>query len=162
MTLSVGKPTPRYHKGELEPERVIEFLEEYRAQPALPPTKKSVKRGELLRIRGIMRQRFPGYQTNILMLNKALDSRPEWLEWKNELVGERKAMIEDERAVREAAVQKAAEEKKKKRERQKLKPRMPSKPRELEHDGWPGEPSVDDFVNGSYSSVKDMLADMYY
>lgn len=99
--------TARYPHGDLPLDTVIEFLVGYKEEP-LPPTKKMKKRGELNRIRGALRSKYPGWQTNTLMLKKALASKAEWAEWRKQLINEREEKQDEKRekkAVRALARQ---------------------------------------------------------
>ncbi|KAF7340794.1 hypothetical protein MSAN_02108500 [Mycena sanguinolenta] len=91
---------------------IIAFLEEWRATGPAEPNKTRLKHGELKQIRSMLRDRYAqhrvGSHFNFNTIRFAMETRPEWDEWREQLFGERAAKnAEKKRAKVERAEQKA-------------------------------------------------------
>ncbi|KAK7028475.1 hypothetical protein R3P38DRAFT_927856 [Favolaschia claudopus] len=89
---------------------IISFLEEWRVSP--PDSNKTRnKHGELKQIRSMLRDRYAqhrvGSHFNFNTIRFAMETRPEWDEWREQLFGERK----EKNAKKKAMKVKRAEEK---------------------------------------------------
>ena len=97
----------RYWHGNMPRSALVDFLEKWRTTEH-PPTKKGRQRGELMQIRGALRAGYPGWQTTMKTLRDALESRPDWKDWADELMSERHGKLEVRRSRKDA--RKAARE----------------------------------------------------
>ncbi|KAJ6510874.1 hypothetical protein C8R45DRAFT_921578 [Mycena sanguinolenta] len=98
----------RYYLGQL----IIAFLEEWRATGPPEPDKTRIKHGELKQIRSMLRDRYAqhrvGSHFNFNTIRFAMETRPEWDEWREQLFGERAAKnAEKKRAKAERAEKRA-------------------------------------------------------
>lgn len=86
-------------------EQTVAWLETYYATV---PQDQPVKRDQVTKIRGQLRQEFPGYNSTFKTIRAALESKPEWSDWLEELFGERSERLEMRKAAKAERSREAA------------------------------------------------------